>query len=281
LAKAGARIIMACRNLQLAEQVKSKKRYPASFYLTLSVIFDLDEIITDTGNANVVVKVLDISSFESVRQFAKDINETETRLDVLLHNAGYAGYAPCQSVDGIEMTMATNHYGPFLLTHLLIDLLKRSGPSRIVVVSSLLHIIGHVDLNNLNPLTVLPGYLYYVTKKANVLFAIELARRLQKTNVTANFLHPGLIDSGIWRNIPQPHITIIRLCNLFAKSTVEGAQTSIYASIAPELETVSGAYLMECRKMWFSRGNQEPERLRKFWESSATMCGLQKEDPVI
>lgn len=157
-----------------------------------------DEIIKSTGSEQVVVHKLDLNSFKSIREFAKII-ETEPRLDVLVHNAGYANYLKSEvSVDGVEMTMATNHYGPFLLTHMLIDLMKKtakSSPCRIVVVSSITHLLAMFNPTkkyHLNPLKYfLPILLYNNTKFANVLFTIELARRLQGTNITANCLHPG------------------------------------------------------------------------------------------
>jgi NAD(P)-dependent dehydrogenase (short-subunit alcohol dehydrogenase family) len=148
----------------------------------------------------VIVHKLDLNSFKSIREFAAKINETEARLDVLVHNAGYANYLKSEtSVDGVEMTMATNHYGPFLLTHLMIDLMKKTAkesPCRIVVVSSITHLISLFNPTkkyHLNPLKhFLPILLYNNTKFANVLFTIELARRLQGTNITANCLHPGM-----------------------------------------------------------------------------------------
>lgn len=142
---------------------------------------------------------LDLNSFKSIREFGAKINATETRLDVLVHNAGYAQYLKKEvSVDGIEMTMATNHYGPFLLTHMLIDLLKKTAqtdPCRVVVVSSVTHRFSFFNPANpyhLNPLNFfLPIMLYNNTKFANILFTFELARRLQGTNIIANCLHPG------------------------------------------------------------------------------------------
>lgn len=99
-----------------------------------------DDIITSTMNENVVVMQLDLSSQQSIRNFASAFLKSEKRLDILIHNAGYAGvFRKARSIDGIEMTMATNHYGPFLLTHLLVNLLKRSAPAKIVVVSSKYH----------------------------------------------------------------------------------------------------------------------------------------------
>lgn len=142
---------------------------------------------------------LDLNSFKSIRDFAEKVNATETRLDVLINNAGYAQYFKKEvSVDGIEMTMATNHYGPFLLTHMLIDLMKKTAktdPCRIVVVSSVTHNLSFFNPTkpyHLNPLNYfLPILLYNSTKFANILFTFELARRLQGTNIIANCLHPG------------------------------------------------------------------------------------------
>lgn len=143
---------------------------------------------------------IDLTSFKSIRNFAKEIIAKETRLDVLIHNAGYGGaFTKHTTEDGIEMTYAINHYGPFLLTHLLIDLLKKNS-SRIVVVASDLYKLAKVNLQNLNPTTTWPTYLYYSSKGANIMFTLELARRLEGTNVTVNCLHPGLVDTGVSKN---------------------------------------------------------------------------------
>lgn len=139
---------------------------------------------------------MDLSSFKSVRAFAAKINSSESRIDVLIHNAGLVEYwRRGVSVDGVEMTMATNHYGPFLLTHLLIDLLKKSAPCRIVIVASKTHTWSFMDPHNdyhINPVGfLLPGLLYGNSKYANILTCFELARRLKGSNITVNCLHPG------------------------------------------------------------------------------------------
>ena len=203
-----------------------------------------------TGSDKVVVKQLDVSSFKSVREFAADVVKTENRLDVLVHNAGYAGaFKKFKSVDGIEITFATNHYGPFLLTHLLIDLLKKSGSSRIVVVASGLYCLASVNLDNLNPVDSVPTYLYYSSKAANIMFSTELAKRLEGSDVTVNCLHPGIIDTGIWRNVPFPMTLPMGLINkMFFKTPVEGAKTSIYLATSEDVEGVSGAYYNNCEE---------------------------------
>lgn len=159
----------------------------------------LDDIIETTGNKNVIVHPLDLSSLKSIREFAVKIIETEPKLDILVHNAGYVNYLKSAvSVDGIEITMATNHYGPFLLTHLLIDLMRKTAKDtqcRIVVVASKTHTLSFMDPTkefDLNPIGYFPpSSLYGNSKFSNIMFTYELARRLEGSNITANCLHPG------------------------------------------------------------------------------------------
>lgn len=178
-------------SLQLTLREVCQNRVIHETKLKIEKIF-LDEIANESGNQNIVCMKLDLSSLQSVREFAKDFNAKESRLDVLIHNAGYANtFDKAVSVDGLELTMATNHYGPFLLTHLLIDLLKKSAPARIVVVASSFYRLASVNLNNLNPIDGIPWYLYYMSKACNIMFTTELAKRLEGTNITVNCLHPG------------------------------------------------------------------------------------------
>lgn len=157
-----------------------------------------DEIIKDTKNSNVIVYRIDLASFKSVRAFAKTIIENEPKIDVLIHNAGVSHYFDKQvTEDGIEMTMASNHYGMFLLTHLLIDHLKKMESCRIVVVASKTHTLSNMNPKideHLNPIGKLPMFLYANSKFANILFTFEMAKRLKESaikNITINCLHPG------------------------------------------------------------------------------------------
>ncbi|KAK3872325.1 hypothetical protein Pcinc_022543 [Petrolisthes cinctipes] len=182
LARRGARIILACRNLEKAQRVA-------------------EEITTDTWNHNVVVRELDVSDLDSVRKFAKEILTTEEHLDILINNAGMAGH-PKREVthDGLELTMATNHYGHFLLTNLLLKLLKKSAPSRIIVVSSVMHkFCTKLDPEDLNFEKKYYSFFssYNQSKLCNVLFTLELADRLKGVGVTANCLHPGAVATDI------------------------------------------------------------------------------------
>ncbi|BES96503.1 Dehydrogenase [Nesidiocoris tenuis] len=264
IARRGARVIMACRNLETA----AKKR---------------EEIAEKTKNSNVVVKKLDLSSLKSVREFAADVNKNEARLDVLIHNAGMANtFEKNVTEDGLEVTMATNMYGPFLLTHLLIDLLKKSKPSRIVVVASELYKLANVDLENPNPINSLPAYLYYVSKRANIMFTLELAKKLEGTGITANCLHPGMIDSGIWRNVPFPlNLPLQAIVKLFFKSPEKGAQTSVHLAVSEELDDINGKYYMDCREHSLSTTVQDAARAKRFWEICEETVKLTPSDPRI
>ncbi|KAM0730630.1 Retinol dehydrogenase 14 [Formica fusca] len=264
IAKRGARLIMACRNMDTANRLK-------------------DEIVKESNNNNIVVRKLDLSSLQSIREFARQINQEENRLDVLIHNAGTAEVITKKvNEDGVELTMATNYFGPFLLTHLLIDLLKRSKPSRIVVVASELYRLASLNLNNLNPTSSWPAYVYYVSKYANIVFTLELARRLEGSGVTANCLHPGMIYSGIWRTVPPVLSTILYLIGkAFFKTPVQGAQTSIYVTVSDELNGVSGKYFMDCAEHGLSNAAKDPAKGKKLWELSELMVKLEPSDPKI
>ncbi len=242
-----------------------------------------DEIIKITGNENVVVKKLDLSSQKSIRNFADDILMSEKRLDVLVHNAACAQtFKKVVSVDGIENTLATNYYGPFLLTHLLIDLLKKSTPSRIVVVSSEWYRLANANVDDLNPIGhPIPGFLYYVSKGMQIMFTLELARRLEGTGVTANCLHPGGVDTGIWRNVRFPLTICLKFMKLFFKTQPEGAQTTIHVSVADELKDVSGKYFVDCKESNLQNYILDEKKAKKLWESSAKMVHLQPSDPKI
>ncbi|KAL3268771.1 hypothetical protein HHI36_007871 [Cryptolaemus montrouzieri] len=264
LARRGATVIMACRNVISANRAK-------------------DEIVRVTKNDKVSVKSLDLSSQKSIREFAEDINKTLTRLDVLIHNAGTAEWNYSKTEDGLETTMATNHFGPFLLTHLLIDLLKKSEPSRIVVVASELYRLASLNLDNLNPTGgIFPAYYYYVSKYANIVFTMELAKRLELTGVTANCLHPGLIDSGIWRNVAAPLSWGLRLIAwAFFKTPEQGCQTTVFCAVSEELEGVTGRYFLDCAERGLSSGCKDEDKAKKLWELSENFVGLRATDPKI
>nr|NP_956671.1 uncharacterized protein LOC393348 [Danio rerio]AAH53255.1 Zgc:64106 [Danio rerio] len=225
-ARRGARVILACR---------SEARGTAA----------LKEIRESTGNHDVHLRLLDTSSMESVRKFAAQILKEEKELHILVNNAGASGLPIQITADGLEITFATNHVGPFLLTSLLLDLLKKSAPARIVNVASAMHWKGDVDFAHFHGEKLNHGVnrVYNHTKLHNVIWTNELARRLQGTGVTANSLHPGVVMTEVMRN----YNFILRLLfNLigffFFKTAEEGAFSPIYCAVAEENEGITGKY---------------------------------------
>ncbi|XP_040890575.1 retinol dehydrogenase 11 [Toxotes jaculatrix] len=225
-ARRGARVILACR---------SQEKGTAA----------LKEIREKTGNSDVHLRLVDLSSLDSVRKFAKGILEEEKALHILVNNAGVSGLPRQLTDDGFDVSFATNHLGPFLLTNLLLDLMKRSAPARIVTLSSVNHKKGEVDFSHFHGenLKYHMDTVYNNTKLHNVICTTELARRLQGTGVTANSVHPGIVMTEVMRHYP---FTIRCLFNLigffFFKSPEEGAVSSIYCAVAEETEGITGKY---------------------------------------
>ena len=187
LAKMGAHVVMACRN-------EAKARVAQQ------------DIINASKNPDVDLLIVDMSSLDSVRELAQTIKKNYQRLDVLINNAGVMLSKRQLSADGYEMQYAVHHLGPFLLTHLLLDLLKASASSsssaRIINVSSKLHSMANIEFDNLQAEKKF-GLLktYGMSKLALLMFSYSLAERLKGSGVTVNALHPGVIGSnlgGIW-----------------------------------------------------------------------------------
>jgi len=230
MARRKARVILACRNMEKANRVANG-------------------IKSSTGNQNVVVKHLELSSFDSVRKCAEDVLRTEERLDVLINNAGIFPERFEITEDGCEKVMQSNHLGHFLLTLLLLDLIKKSSPSRIVNVASSSYEYGKLDLSDMtakNP--VRPFELYSRSKLANILFTKELAKRLRSSGVTVNAVHPGLVKTDI---IPSKlsisyYVWINQV--ITGKSWEEGAQTTIYLAVDPGVKCQTGKYFAECKE---------------------------------
>lgn len=202
----------------------------------------IQEIISSSGNENIHYLVADLSSMRQVRQLAEEFRTRFERLDVLVNNAG-AGFAiRRESIDGYEMTFALNHLAYYLLTRLLLDMLKASAPSRIVNTSSNSHFRGKIHFEDLmlkKGYNVMKGYGQ--SKLANVLFTFELSRRLAGTGITANCHHPGLVKTGIFRKRPLGWL-ISPIITRKAISVEEGAQTLVYLASSPAVEGISGEY---------------------------------------
>jgi NAD(P)-dependent dehydrogenase (short-subunit alcohol dehydrogenase family) len=256
LGKLGAKLVLVCRNADKGR----------------AAVADIQQ----EGARDVELMVGDMGSQADVRRVAGEFKAKHDRLDVLLNNAGVLVTSRRTTVDGIEETFAVNHLGYFLLTHLLLDVLKASGPSRIVSVSSEAHRRGKMRWEDLEWKSGKYSAMavYSQSKLANILFTRELAHRLAGSRVTANCLHPGVIASGFGHTYGGVFSVVLRVASPFLITPEKGARTSVYLASSPEVEGVSGKYFDKCKPR---QPNAEalaegaPERL---WAISETMTGL-------
>src|SRR6266487_827766 len=236
------------------------------------------EMRADAGNDDVTVLLADLASLDSIRKAADRFRAEHDRLHVLINNAGVNLNHRSVTVDGFETTFAVNHLAPFLLTNLLLDLLERSAPSRVVTVSSTAFRRGRIDFDDLQAARSFSGIrAYSQSKLANVLFTNELARRLQGTRVTANCVHPGVVRGtglGHGERFPLPIRVIWALVRPVMKSPEQGARTSVYAASSPDLEGVSGRFFANSRPARTSAAADDRALAERLWPVSAQLVGL-------
>ncbi|GJQ85484.1 hypothetical protein Trydic_g23074 [Trypoxylus dichotomus] len=264
----GARVILACRNEYKAQNAQKR-------------------IVKITKNPNVVYKLVDMTCLSSVRAFAKEINETEERIDILVNNAGAAGLGNHLTKDELQITLQVNHISPFLLTHLLIGKIKKSAPSRIVNVSSIMANFSNLQIDKINkyPTTIsrtrADQLMYANTKLANILFTLELATKLKETGVTVNVLHPGAVNTEIFRRVQGVYkIATNMLANLYFRTAEEGAQTTIYLAISEKVEGVTGKLFENCSEIDLYRKARDPELAKTLWEVSQELAKLTEDEKI-
>ncbi len=247
LAGRGAQVFLACRSEPSTRGV-------------------IDDIAAQTGNTALEFLALDLGDLSSVRACASAFLATGQPLHGLINNAGVAGRRGFTE-SGFELAFGTNHIGPFLLTSLLLDRLRRSAPARIVNVSSRAHDrVKGIDFEAVRrptrSRTGLPEY--GVSKLANLLHAQELARRMDDSGVTTYALHPGVIASDIWRSVPWPVRPLIKRA---MRSPREGAQTTLYCATSPDLATESGQYYDDARRAE-PGASATPQLAAELWDRS-------------
>jgi len=247
LAARGAKLLLACRSESRATPV-------------------LDQMAA-AGTPALGVVAIDLSDLDSVRRAADGIAKQLPRLDVLINNAGLNGVRGGLTASGFELAFGTNHVGHFLLTTRLIDALGDGAPRRVVTVASKSHYQAKgIDFDAVRrPTRSMTGLSEYaVSKLANVLFSQELARRLAERGIHTYALHPGVIASEIWRNVPWP---IRPVMTRFMKSPEEGARTSVYCASSPEVADDTGCYYTDCAVMEPSAA-ATPELAAELWSRS-------------
>jgi NAD(P)-dependent dehydrogenase (short-subunit alcohol dehydrogenase family) len=233
------------------------------------------EIRQETGNPAVEFMLADLSVLDQVRGLVDEFQGRHDRLHVLINNAGGFFLRRRESADGIEMTFALNYLSPFLLTNLLLETLTASAPSRIVNVSSAMHKIAQIDLEDLEGKRRYSGaQAYGHSKLALLLFTYELARRLEGMGVTANAVHPGWVATKIGLGSGALAKILTPFMRIFASSPKEGAETSVYLASSPEVEGVSGKYWVDKEAVASSPASYDEAMARRLWEIGAEMTGL-------
>lgn len=254
LAKRGGKIYIACRDEPINEKA-------------------FDDIRRESGSDNIHFLELDLASLKSIRKFSENFHKLESKLDILINNAGVLTPKKQFTEDGFELHMGVNYLGHFLLTNLLLDMLKASAPSRIILVSSVAHAISSLKDKDLMCDRYFSMFKAYgLSKLAIVVFTKELSRRLEGTKVTVNCCHPGAVYSRITQEIIGDIAT--KIYGLVAKTPLEGAQNHIKLAVDPDLEAVSGKYFIDCLEAEPSQETSDIETSEWLWEKSSKLVSL-------
>jgi retinol dehydrogenase 12 len=248
LAAQGAHVFIACRSLERGQEA-------------------INEIRTVVPSANVELLALDLGDLESVRACAMAFLARNLSLHLLINNAGLAG-AKGFTKSGFEMAFGVNHVGHFLFTQLLLDRIKKSAPARIVTVSSRAHTrVSGIDWDAVTkPTQTTTGFQEYgVSKLANLLFSAELGRKLSGTGVTTYSLHPGVVASDVWRKVPWPFRSLMKLTMITVE---EGAKTTLYCATSSDVANETGLYYDKCRVKEPTAVGQDAALAAELWRRS-------------
>ena len=219
----------------------------------------------------------DLSSIADMKRVATEVANTEPRIDVLVNNAGAVFLSRQTSVDGLEMTFATNHMNYFVVTNILLDRLKATPGARIVSTASEAHKSGKLDFDDLQSAKSYSTFRVYGTSKlCNILFTRELARRVDGTGVTANCLHPGFVGTRLGQNNATNFFikALARTIMTFGISPEEGAKTIIHLASSPDVATISGEYFYKCKVAEPSLAAQDDDAAKRLWDVSAKIAGV-------
>jgi len=256
LARVGATVVIVARDRKKGEATVS-------------------EIRQATGNQNVYLIVADLSSMMSVRDLASTFLGEYPKLHVLINNAGTYLPKRITTADGYEAVFATNHLGHFLLTSLLLDLLKSSAPSRIINVTSDAHRGAEIDFEDLMQEKKYSAFkAYHQSKLANVLFTYQLSKLLEGTGVTVNCLHPGVVRTGFGKDMGGLFSISVKLAGPFMMRSAKAAQALVYMASAPELEKVSGKHFAKGREKESSRESHDMNAAERLWQVSEDLTQL-------
>ena len=267
LAKLGATVIMACRSAERGARA-------------------LDEVRQVSGSHKVALMQVDMASQASIRSFAAEFKRQYARLDVLIHNAANFDHTLKQATlteDGVETIFATNHLGVFLMTRLLLDVLKSSAPSRIITVASkglTLYPALAIEFDNLNgEHKFSTQHAYYHSKQAQVMFTYDLAERLKGSGVTVNCVrvtNVAIPDERL-THLPKWLLKIYQLKRSMAITPEQQAETYVYLAADPAVQDITGGYWDEHNQMVRSNAKSyNREMWRRLWDVSSKLTGLEQ-----
>jgi NAD(P)-dependent dehydrogenase (short-subunit alcohol dehydrogenase family) len=251
LVKSGADVILACRNLAKAQAAQA-------------------ELIQLGGSGTVDVIELDLNSLHSVKAAAQIVNERYGSLDVLINNAGIFGESLNVTVDGFEQQFGVNYVAPFLFTQLLLPALKAAPAGRIIHLSSIMHWLGNIKPESFRQSS--GSYhavsAYGQSKLANLLFSRELAKKLAGTTVTSNALHPGGVNSDIYRDLPKIQYALMRP---FLIPTSRPAQLIEKMALSNEWAHKNGQYVSAHMPDWQSSHAKNDQLADQLYQQSMSM----------
>lgn len=256
LAKMGAKVIMVARNPELGQNA-------------------LAQVKEKSSNSHVELMLCDFASLANVRRLAQEIVDKCPRLDVLVNNAGKTFGSRSVTADGFEWTFGVNHLAPFLLTNLLLVLLKKCAPARIVNTASRAHTFGHINFEDIMAEKKYGEMSAYAQSKlANVLFSTELSKRIAGSGVTSNSLHPGVVGTSFAEAGGTFSKLFYRWFTFMMKTPAEGAKTTVYLASSPEVEGVSGKYFSNCKAIMPSKEARDVSVAKRLWELSEKLTGI-------
>ncbi len=258
LARQGATLVMACIDENDARPV-------------------CERIQKESGNDAIEMMQLDLASLASIRQFATSFSEQYPQLHVLINNAGVYCAKRQKTAEGFEKTIGINCLGPFLLTHLLLPVLKKTPHARIINVSSNAYAQGRLDLNDLHLNKRYQGFKAYANSKlAVVLFTLELAERLQDSGITVNAVHPGHVATNIWNMWPGTwyQALLFRIIRMFARTPEDAAHNSVFLACSDEVSGITGTYFDGRKPKAVSALCRDATLRKNLWALSEKLTGL-------
>ncbi|XP_063829844.1 retinol dehydrogenase 12-like [Ostrinia nubilalis] len=258
LAKRGARVIIASRNPAKLQDAK-------------------DTIVKSTGNNNITTRQMNFESLASIRNFVQETVSTEPRLDILINNIGSIGLDDRLTQDNLQLMMQVNYFGTFLLTFLLFPLLKASAPSRVVNVSSLALILGDINLERMNDVGRYSNFGFYCNAKlADVLFTVEMDKRIRGSGVNVYSMDPGLGKSQFFRNFDNEFIKNFFNSALqkFGRPLNRVATMPVYLAVDPKLETESGKHFRDCAEFYSTWLANDTVLTSRLWDESKRLVKI-------